>query len=111
MMITIADKVFDEFESRCKIAVDENGNGNKNQFKVDLSDLMVKYTSSVIVSGFLGMDSLKEKLRDRPLAESILKATFMATDSLKDPLLLLLGNKFLNLGWRKCDREFIGLKN
>jgi len=36
--------------------------------KIDLIDLMILYTSSVVISGFLGMDALKEQLKGQPLA-------------------------------------------
>ena len=33
------------------------------KFNMELFDTMVKYTSSVVMSGFLGLDSLKEQLK------------------------------------------------
>ena len=57
MMSQIADDVFKEFEENAeKTEFDEHG---RKIMTVDFSDLAVKYTSSVVLSGFLGFDSLK----------------------------------------------------
>jgi len=54
-MAAVADQVFDDFEVKhLKI---EN---SEKTMKIDLIDLMILYTSSVVISGFLGMDALKE---------------------------------------------------
>ena len=53
MMSKIADQVFDSFEAK---ALAKNG---ENEIKVDMFEMMVKFTSSVVISGFLGLDSLK----------------------------------------------------
>jgi len=62
-MAAVADQVFDDFEVKhLKI---EN---SEKTMKIDLIDLMILYTSSVVISGFLGMDALKEQLKGQPLA-------------------------------------------
>jgi hypothetical protein len=61
MMITIAENTFAEFEKKGKKG---NQQSEQNeQFDVDLVELLIDYTSSVVVSGFLGADSLKEKFK------------------------------------------------
>ena len=59
--------------------------------KVDLTDMMVLYTSSVVISGFLGMDALKEKLKGQSIAAAHLKLIIMGMMTLKDPLVLIFG--------------------
>ena len=35
--------------------------------------MMVKFTSSVVVAGFLGVDVLKEKIKDKTIIDALLK--------------------------------------
>ena len=56
MMIEIVNKVFDEAEEEY---FKKNPEGDKQKIKVDLYNLIVQFTSEVVISGFLGMDSLK----------------------------------------------------
>ena len=62
MMATIADQVFDHFESNCKMARSE---GNSEIYTVDFFEVMTKYTSSIVITGFLGMESLKDSLKGK----------------------------------------------
>ena len=107
MMINIADKVFDEVEAEWRQSnPEENG-----QFKVNLFDLLVMYNSQVVMSGFLGVDSLKEQLKGDPIVKATLKMTDMAFDSQSDPLILIFGGKLLNRCWRKKDKMLYDLRN
>ena len=57
MMIEIIDSIFLKFESQSQSV---SSDGLSNLYKGDLyHDMMIKFTSSVIISGFLGLDSLK----------------------------------------------------
>ena len=52
MMVQIADKAFDEFEQKSeKLSL----KGEKRKYSVDFFKMMTKYTSSIVISGFLGM--------------------------------------------------------
>lgn len=73
--------------------------------------MMVKFTSSVVVAGFLGVDVLNEKLKDKSIVDALLKLADLGTISFNDPLLLIFGNKLLKRGWRAFDREFMELLN
>jgi len=66
--------------------------------------MMVKFTSSVIVGGFLGFDALNEQLKGESIVDAVLKLMAMGVDGLSDPLLLMFGKKLLNRRWRKFDR-------
>ena len=73
--------------------------------------MMTKFTSSVVMSGFLGNDSLKEKIKGQSITESILKLSDWGFDALYDSLLLIFGQKLLNRRWRKFDKEFCELQD
>ena len=47
------------------------------KINMELFDTMVKYTSSVVMSGFLGLDSLKEQLKGETIQNQIIKVTEM----------------------------------
>lgn len=66
--------------------------------------MMVKFTSSVVIACFLGMDSLKDKLKDESIVEAVLRLMDMSASSLIDPLIMAFGAKFLKMRWRKFDR-------
>lgn len=96
MMAQIADRVMDQFEKKRFTSAGVPGNSEKegekgNKIKVDLFELMMEYTSSIVVSGFLGLDSLNEKLKGEPLANQIVRLASMALASFNEPLLLLFG--------------------
>lgn len=57
--------------------------------------MFVKYSSSIVASGFLGLESLNDKLREIPLAEAILKLLIMGTKAFQDSILMILGEKFV----------------
>lgn len=65
---------------------------------------MVKFSSSVIISGFLGMESLKDKLENESLPASILRMTDIGIKYLADPLALIFGEKLVDRQWRKKDQ-------
>ena len=67
MMSKIADQVFDSFEAN---TLTKNG---KNEIKVDLFKMMVKYTSSVVISGFLGLDCLQEQIKGETIPDALLR--------------------------------------
>ena len=72
-MVTIADRIFDQIEENHQqghIEINEVG-----KIKMELFDTMVKYTSSVVMSGFLGLDSLKEQLKGETIQSQIIKVT------------------------------------
>ena len=73
--------------------------------------MMTKYTSSVVISGFLGTDSLKEQLKGESISDSIQKMVSTTYSSMNDPLYLLFGEKILNRRWRKIDRDILDMKN
>lgn len=54
-------------------------------------DIITKFTSSIVISGFLGMNSLKDKLKDEPVSNEILRLTNMAVELSNDPLVLIFG--------------------
>ena len=72
--------------------------------KFDLLELIVNFTSSVVISGFLGMDALKEQLKGQSIATAHLKLITAGMLTIKDPLILLFGEKLVKRRWRKCDR-------
>ena len=45
------------------------------------------------------------------MTNQILKLSTMAMKTLKDPVLLMFGEKFLKKGWRQFDRDFLKQKN
>jgi cytochrome P450 len=106
-MVAIADEVFDEFEQR--YWKDNPEKGEKKELNVKLLEVMVKYTSSIIISGFLGIDSLKEKLRGKSIVDRTLELSDLASESIKDPLLLVFGYKFMDLQLRRYDRRYRSL--
>ena len=55
-MIKIADRTFEEFEVNGQVIKETND--VKSQIQVNLLDIVVRYTSSVVISGFLGLNSL-----------------------------------------------------
>jgi cytochrome P450 len=72
--------------------------------------MMVKFTSSVVISGFLGMESLKEQLKGQTTSDAILKLCSLAVDSFSDPLILIFGERLIRQQWRARDREFVQLR-
>ena len=60
-MCLIADQIFDEFEEKFECNNPEAENEGKISFQ--LFEMMLKYTSSVVMCGFLGLDSMKEQLK------------------------------------------------
>ena len=72
---------------------------------------MVKFTSSVVVVGFLGLDVLQEKLKGESIVDVMLKLMEFCSQSMNDPLLMAFGTKLLNRGWRKFDRDFVDSNN
>jgi hypothetical protein len=70
---------------------------------------MARYTSGIIMSSFLGMESLQEELHDKPITECMMELSNIAAEGLKDPFLIFFGTKFLNLKLRKKDRRYLGL--
>jgi cytochrome P450 len=68
-MVAIADRTFADFE---EAYWKEHSEHRGHQLTVQFFELMVKYTSSVVMSGFLGIDSLKEMLHNVPIVEAIL---------------------------------------
>ena len=73
--------------------------------------MMTKFTSSVVISGFLGTESLKESLKAESLTNSLQKMVSVTYSSVSDPLYLLFGEKILNRRWRKIDRDILDMKN
>jgi len=71
---------------------------------------MARYASSVVIAGFLGTENLKDTYKGEPVADAIIKMSYEASHRLGDPLVLILGEKFVDKGWRKHDREYIALK-
>jgi hypothetical protein len=57
-----------------------------------------------VISGFLGMDALKEQLKGQSLAAAHLKLINAGMLTIKDPLILLFGEKLVQRRWRRCDR-------
>ena len=89
MMIEIIDSLFLKFESQSQTV---SSDGLNNLYKGDLyHDMMIKFTSSVIISGFLGLDSLKEQRKGLDIPESVLQLFKLSADALQDPLLLIFG--------------------
>ena len=70
---------------------------------------MVYFTSSVVVTGFLGLEAIQEQYKDKSIVDSLLKLVELGANSLGDPLLLIFGEKLLKRGWRKQDREILNL--
>ena len=87
MMITFIDDIFEKYEEDGRI---ESSNKEK-EYKVDIFPLLTKFTSSIIISGFMGIEALKQKHNDLPLTDSLLKLIAMCTDTIQDPLLLMFG--------------------
>ena len=51
-MITIANNAFDKFEEKQK--------QNKDKIKsINLTEMMVEFTSSVVLTGFVGLDTVQ----------------------------------------------------
>ena len=67
---------------------------------MDLLELLTKYTSLIVITSFLGMKSLKEKVKDESITDLILRITQMAIEIMDDPLLLMFGRSFQKKGWR-----------
>ena len=53
-MVHISDKVFDEFEEKVK-----KSEAKKEISGGDLYEMLVRFSSSVVMSGFFGLDSMK----------------------------------------------------
>lgn len=100
-MTSITEQVFENFE--------KNHLDSQKTMKIDLFDMMVLYTSSVVISGFLGMEALKEKLNDQSIAQAHLNMINMGVMTIKDPLALLFGQKLVQKKWRKCDKDLVEL--
>ena len=73
--------------------------------------MMTKFTSSAVISGFLGTESLKEQIKGESISDCMQKMVSISFISLNDPLYLLFGEKILNRRWRKIDRHILDLKN
>lgn len=52
-MIEISDYIFEDFEKNMEVS----------ETKVSLSAMMLNFTFSVVVSGFLGLDPIKDKYK------------------------------------------------
>ena len=72
--------------------------------KVNLFEMMVNFTSSVVVSGFLGLDAVKDKYKDKSIVDSLLKLAELGANTLGDPLSLMFGEKLVKRRWRQKDR-------
>jgi hypothetical protein len=59
------------------------------------------------MTGFLGLDSMKDQLKGKTIQEEVIKVTDASIRMSIDPLNLLFGEKFLKLGLRKKDRDFL----
>jgi hypothetical protein len=59
------------------------------------------------MAGFLGLDSMKDQLKGKTIQEEVIKVTDASIRMSIDPLNLLFGEKFLKLGLRKKDRDFL----
>ena len=68
--------------------------------------MMIEFTSSVVISGFLGVNSLKEKIKGKTLTEQVQRVSYLSMLSFQDPLILIFGEKLIKKGWRKFDREY-----
>jgi hypothetical protein len=75
-----------------------------------LNQLMLKYTSTVVMSGFLGMNSMKEQLKDESIQTQILRLSDMGMALSIEFLPMVFGVKFLARGWRQKDRDYHSLK-
>ena len=58
----------------------------------------------MVVSGFLGLDSLKETVRGMNFGDAMQELIVKGVQTATDPFLVFLGEKFLNKRWRKFDR-------
>jgi hypothetical protein len=61
--------------------------------------------------GFLGLESMKEQLRDDSIQSQILKLSNMGCALSVEFLPMALGLKFMTRSWRKRDRDYIALKD
>jgi hypothetical protein len=53
--------------------------------------MMIQYSSTMVVSGFLGFKAINERIKGEGIASSVLKLASMSMESIKDPLLLIFG--------------------
>lgn len=37
--------------------------------------------------------------------------SYLASNMIPDPLVMIFGEKLVNKGWRKCDRQYLEVKN
>jgi hypothetical protein len=58
---------------------------------MEISEMMKKFISSIIISEYLGVDSLKDKLKSESIADSILKMSYLASNMIPDPLVMIFG--------------------
>lgn len=56
------------------------------------------------MAGFLGMDSMKEQLKNKTIQQEILKLADEGIRLSRDPLILIFGKNFLKYDLRKKDR-------
>ena len=66
-MVQSADMMFNRFEEEYWSQHSEERKDRK--IKISLYELIAKYTSSIIMTGFLGMDSMKEQLKGKTIQE------------------------------------------
>lgn len=71
---------------------------------MELKKVLAKYTSSIVISGFLGMDSLKDKFKDEPVSDCIMRLTVLALDLSNEPMVLIFGERLVNRGWKASHR-------
>ena len=66
---------------------------DKGEKKIEMSlfQMMSKFTSLVILTGFIGMDSMEEQYKGEKIEELMLHLSNFGTQALKDPLCILLG--------------------
>ena len=63
----------------------------------------------MVISGFLGLDSLKEESNGTSFSDSISKLIAKGVETVQDPFLVIFGEKFLKKGWRQFDRDLLCL--
>lgn len=96
--VKLIDKVLDDFENQYW---SKNPEDKKQKIlKTDLKSLMRQFSMASIVQKFFGNSIPDRKIGDLSINESIVKLGHMATQSIGDPYVILLGKKFVNLGLR-----------
>ena len=59
---------------------------------------MVRYSSSVVMSGFMGIDSMKEQLKGETIQSQLLKLTDLSIILAAEKNVDLFGLKFVQFG-------------